>query len=57
MHNFTFVLKHISGRTSKVVNALSRKCLILQKFQVNGLGLHHLKEMYKDDADFKKNYE
>ena len=31
MHNFTFVLKHISGWTNKVVDALSRRCLILQE--------------------------
>jgi hypothetical protein len=26
MKNFTFVIKHISGTASKVVDALSRKC-------------------------------
>jgi hypothetical protein len=29
MQNFTFVTKHIYGNVNKVVNALSRKCLIL----------------------------
>jgi hypothetical protein len=29
MQNFTFVIKHISGTANKVVDALSRKCLIL----------------------------
>jgi hypothetical protein len=30
MQNFTFVIKHIVGNTNKVVDALSRRCLILQ---------------------------
>ena len=29
MHNFTFVLKHINGNSNKVVDALSRRCLVL----------------------------
>ena len=29
MHNLTFVIKNISGTANKVVDALSRKCLIL----------------------------
>jgi ribonuclease HI len=29
MQNFTFVIKHISGTANKVVDALSRKCLLL----------------------------
>jgi hypothetical protein len=57
MQNFTFVLKHISGSSNKVADALSRRCLILQEFQVNVLGLDHLKEMYAEDADFKEAYE
>jgi hypothetical protein len=32
MQNFTFVIKHISGTANKVVDALSRKCLLLQEF-------------------------
>ena len=29
MQNFTLVIKHISGTANKVVDALSRKCLLL----------------------------
>ena len=57
MHNFTFVLKHISGNYNKVADALSRRCLVLQEFQVNVLGLNHLKDMYVEDVDFKEAYE
>jgi hypothetical protein len=32
MQNFTFVIKHIAGNANKVVDALSRRCLIMQEF-------------------------
>jgi hypothetical protein len=57
MHNFTFFIKHIFGTTNKVDDALSMKCLILQEFGVKTLGFDNLKEMYKDDTDFKEAYE
>jgi hypothetical protein len=57
MQIFTFVIKHIAVNANKVVDALSRRCLILQEFQVKTLGFEHLKEMCSDDPDFKEAYE
>ena len=57
MHNFTFVIKHISGTANKVVDALSRKCLLMQEFRVKTLGFDNLKDMYRDDLYFKEAYE
>jgi hypothetical protein len=57
MRNFNFVIKHISGSASKVVDALIMRCLILQEFQVETLGCKHLKEMYEEDPVFKEAYE
>jgi hypothetical protein len=57
MHKFTFVIKNIYGNANKVVDALSRKCLILQEFRVKTLGFDSLKEMYRNDSDFKDAYE
>jgi hypothetical protein len=57
MQNFTFVIKHISGTANKVVDALSRKCLLLQEFRVKTLGFDDLRDMYVDDQDFKEAYE
>jgi hypothetical protein len=57
MQNFTFVIKNISRTANKVVDALSRKCLILQEFHVKTLGFDSLKDMYRDDSDFKDAYE
>ena len=57
MQNFTFVIKHISGTANKVVDALSRKCLLLQEFRVKTLGFENLRDMYAGDADFGEAYE
>jgi hypothetical protein len=57
MQNFTFVTKHISRTANKIVDALSRKCLLLQEFRVKTLGFDDLKDMYRDDPDFKEAYE
>jgi hypothetical protein len=57
MQNFTFVVKHISRNAKNIVDSLSKRCLILQEFQVKTLGFEHLKEMHCDDPDFKEAYE
>jgi hypothetical protein len=57
MQNFTFVIKHIFGITNKVVDALSKKCLLLQEFRVRTLGFDDLRNMYVDDPDFQEAYE
>jgi hypothetical protein len=57
MQNFTFVINHIFGTANKVVDALSRKCLLLQEFKVRTLGFDDLRDMYADDQDFKEAYE
>jgi hypothetical protein len=57
MQNFTFVIKHISGTANKVVDALSRKSLLMQEFKVRTLGFDDLKDMYVDDSNFKEAYE
>jgi hypothetical protein len=57
MQTFTFVTKHISGTANKVVDALRRKCFLMQEFKVKTLGFDNLKEMYRDDPDFKEAYE
>jgi hypothetical protein len=57
MLNFTFVTKHISGTANKVVDALSRKCFLMQEFKVKTLGFDNLKEMYRHDLGFKEEYE
>jgi hypothetical protein len=57
MQNFTFFIKQISRNANKVVDALSKRILILQGFQIKTLGFDHLKEMYRNDPDFGEAYE
>eukprot|EP00253_Pinus_taeda_P001878 PITA_01878 len=57
LQNFTFVLKHISSQANKVVDALSRRNLILQESMIQVLGFEHLKDLHETDADFKEAYE
>jgi hypothetical protein len=57
MQNFNFGIKHIARNANKFVDALSKRCLILQEFQVKTLGFEHLKDMYCDDTYFKEAYE
>jgi hypothetical protein len=54
MKNFTFFIKHIVGTANKVADALSRRSLIVQEFQVETLGFEHLKEMYREDPILRK---
>eukprot|EP00253_Pinus_taeda_P034055 PITA_34055 len=57
LQSFNFVLKHISGQENKVVDALSRKALLLQESTVQVLGFEHLQDLYQMDTDFKEAYE
>ena len=52
--NFIFVLKHICGKENKVVDALSRRCLIMHESQIQILGFEFLKDLYDIDVDFKE---
>jgi len=51
------VLKDISGQANKVVDALSRRALLLQESMIQVLGFGHLEDLYQTDADFKEAYE
>jgi hypothetical protein len=56
MQSFTFVLKHISRQSNQVVDALSRRHLIVQENQVRFLGLEYLIDLYEADSDFQSAY-
>ena len=52
LQSFNFVLKHISGQSNKVVDALSRKALLLQESTIQVLGFEHLRDLYQTNTDF-----
>jgi len=56
MQNFTFFIKHTSGKSNKVVDSLSRVNLLLKEFRVNTLGFDELIAMDKGDANFQDIY-
>ena len=56
LQSFTFVLKHISGQSNKVADALSRRLLIVQENQIQVLGFEHLRDLYETDLDFQEAY-
>ena len=46
------MLKHRSGRSNRVANALSRRQLLLTVMQVEVVGFHELKDLYPKDPNF-----
>ena len=56
LQSFTFVLKHISGQSNRVVDAISRRSIIIQENQVQVLGFEYLKDLYETNSDFQNAY-
>ena len=52
LQSFTFMLKHISGQSNRVSNALSRRLLIMQENQIQFLGFERLRDLYEANIDF-----
>ena len=46
LQSFTFVLKHISGQSGRVVVALSRRLLIVQENQIQVLVFENLGDFF-----------
>ena len=53
---FTFVIKHKSGTSNKVADALSRKVDCLASLRVEVFGFEDLKELYENDEDFDETW-
>ena len=52
LQSFTFVIKHKSGVTNKVVDALSRKRSLLTEMKVEVLGFDEMKVLYDINPNF-----
>ena len=52
LQSYTFVLKHRSGKSNRVVDALSRRQLLLAVMQVEVVGFDELKNLYPKDPNF-----
>ncbi len=51
------MLKHVTGQSNKVADALSRESILDQESQIQVLGFYFLKELYEKDLDFKEAFE
>lgn len=54
IQRFEFSIKHQGRKENKVVDALSRKDILLIILLANIIAFHHLSEFYEDDEDFEK---
>ena len=54
MQSFTFVIKHKSGVTNRVADALSRRRSLLTEMKVEVFGIGEMKELYDIDPNFLK---
>jgi hypothetical protein len=51
---FPYVVKHKCGKDNIVVDALSRRCVLITQLDTKVLGLESIKTLYVADADFKE---
>ena len=54
LQNFTFFIKHKSGVSNRVVDALSRRCSLVTEMKIQVLGFDEMKELYDTDPDFSE---
>lgn len=52
LQQFMFVIRHQSGQTNKVADALSRPHTLLSTFHTSALGLANLADQYASDPFF-----
>lgn len=52
IHRFDFVIKHQAGKENKVVDALSRKGLLISVLATEVTAFSHLPDLYEGDVDF-----
>ena len=54
---FPYVIHYKQGKENIVVDALSRKYVLISTLNAKLLGFEHIKELYADDHDFSDEYQ
>ena len=52
IESFPYVIKYIKGKENVVADALSRKCMLVTKLELNVIGFEHIKDLYVHDPTF-----
>lgn len=52
IESFPYVIKYIKGKENVVADALSRKCMLVTKLELNVIGFEHIKDLYAHDVSF-----
>ena len=56
IESFPYVIKYIKGKENIVVDALSRKCMLVTQLELNVVGFDHIKDLYEHDVTFATPY-
>ena len=56
MKIYSFVLKHRSRKSNKVVDALSRRVMLLNTFSVEVMSLENMTKLYEGDTYFRESW-
>src|SRR5215216_5893223 len=51
-----YVIKYIKGKDNVVADALSCKCMLVTKLELNVIGFEHVKDLYANDPSFALPY-
>ena len=52
IQSFPYVIKYIKGKENVVVDALSRRCMLVTQLELNVIGFEHIKDLYAHDPTF-----
>ena len=54
LQSYSFVMKHMSKKSNKVVDALIQRIVLLNTMSVEVVSLNSLNKLYEEDAYFSK---
>ena len=52
VESFPYIISYKKGKENVVADALSRRCMLTKKLELDIVGFEHIKHIYKDDPFF-----